>query len=123
MIDFLRVFSSKAKIIILRTLYYQYDVVPLRYIAYVSMLPLFSVERALVQLEKDKIVKRRKTKAFVFFELNKESGYYTFLRELFFIEMKNRLEVQAEHFTSKAKQVLSFAHSATHFFRKVKNKK
>lgn len=120
MIDFFDIFSSKAKIKILRTLYYQECAISLRQIAYISELPVFSIQNALKDLLREKIIKKRKKGNRLMIQINKESEYYNFLKELFCIEEKSRIAAEAKQFDQKAKNVLMFANSANNFFERVK---
>ncbi len=118
----LDIFSSKAKIKILRTLYYQCDPIPLRQIAYISGLAVFSVQHALKQLEKDHLILKRKKHKHTVYEINRKSAYYNFLNNLFLIEMKHTISTRAEHYHKKAHKTLLFIQSTLNLFQTIKRK-
>src|SRR3990167_866430 len=114
------IFSSVAKIKILRTLCRQSLPLSLRRIAAVSELPVFSVQRALQQLQDEKWVVRKKAQNRVLFLLNSRHEAYDFIHAVFDLEIHRHLEMRTHQYTAKAKAALTFADSAQNFFRKTK---
>ena len=118
----LDIFSSKAKIKILRTLYYQCDPIPLRQIAYISGLAVFSVQHALKQLEKDHLILKRKKHKHTVYEINRKSAYYNFLNNLFLIEMKHTISTKAPGYDKKAHKTLLLSNQLLTFSKRSKER-
>lgn len=117
------IFTSRAKAVILRTLYFQPGAIPLRHIAYLSNISLFSVQRALTSLLNDGIVHRSKRDNNILFELNKINPLYPTLAQFFTIEANNRIAVEAKTYYRKARAALEFAHAAHILFRRARQKR
>lgn len=122
MIDLATIFSSKAKIKTLRILYYQPKPIPLRHIAYLSGLPVYSIQRALKQLLENKIIKKAKKGRNQLFSIIKDSPSYKFLSQTFKLETNIRLNQRSSVYQQKAKSALDFADSAYMFFKDLKVK-
>lgn len=112
MFDITSIFFSKARFKVIRTLFYHLDPLCLRHIAYLSEIPLFSVQRVLSQLVDEKILIRKKKRPHVLFSLNRQSGLELFLTQLFDLEMKTQLASASEGYQKKAMSVLHFSSSA-----------
>lgn len=121
--NFIDIFSSKARVRILRTLYFQPQAIPLRHIAYISDLPVFSVQNAVGSLLEDEIINSLKKDNCVLFKLNKSSPFYTVLEQFFTIEINNRIRMEAKTFYQKAREALAFADAANIIFRHAKKKR
>lgn len=111
------IFSSKARGRILRTLYFQHNPTPLRHVALISDLPVYSVQKALDSLLTEAIVCRHEKGNNVLFELNKHHPLYAILEQLFITEMKTRLRINAEKLHQKARQSLKFANTTKTLLR------
>lgn len=114
------VLTSKARIMVLRTLYLQGEAIPLRHLSAISGLPVFSVQNAIEPLLDETLIIRSEEGNNVLFELNKKHSLYITLKQFFIIEMNNRILLEAQLFCQKAKQVLAFAAAADVLFRRVK---
>jgi len=121
--DIFDILTSRARVKILRTLYFQLQPIPLRHIAYISDLPIFSVQNAIKSLSGDGIVNRRNSDNCVLFELNKKDPLYPVLEQFFIIEINNRIFTEAKTYYQKARQTLEFANAANIIFRHAKRKK
>lgn len=117
------ILTSKAKIVILRTLYFQPAAIPLRHIAYLSDLPIFSVQRALTSLLGDRIVSKSKRGNNVLFELNRKNPLYQTLEQFFMIEINNRIVAESKTYYQKAKAALDFANAANILFKRARQKR
>lgn len=120
--DISDIFTSKARVKILRTLYFQLQPTPLRHIAYISDLPIFSVQNATKSLLSDKIINKREKENYILFELNKKHPLYTVLEQFFIIEINNRISREAQTYFQKAKQALEFANAANIIFTYAKKR-
>lgn len=83
MVDLAEIFSSKARIKVLRTLYYQQEPLPLRQIAYISETTLFSIQRALHQMVEEGLIVKKKQNQYRLFSLNRDHRHYHFLNQVF----------------------------------------
>lgn len=117
------ILTSKAKVVILRTLYFQPAPVPLRHIAYLSDLPVFSVQRALASLLENGMICRSEKANNVLFELNRENALYPTMEQFFLIEMKDRIVAEAKTNYKKAKAALDFANAANILFKRARGKR
>ncbi len=117
MVDFTQIFASKARIKTLRTLYYQESPLPLRHVAVLSQMPLFSVQRVLNQMVAEKMVSQKKQKNYRLFSLNRKHQSYPFLAGLFELEMKN--QIPARH-DKKAHNLLDFIMNAQELIMEAK---
>ena len=117
------ILTSKAKVVILRTLYFQPAAIPLRQIAYLSDLQIFSVQRALTSLLDDGMVCRSERGNNVLFELNRKNPLYPTLEQFFMIEMNNRIVAEAKSYCQKAKASLDFANAADILFKRARQKR
>ena len=116
MYDAALLLSSKARFRVLRVLYGQPEPTHLRQIAALSLAPLFSVQRALKQLVREKVVTRRKKGLYVLYALNTAHPCHPFLAGLFQLEMKERVRFLAPSYRQKALDALDFSSSARLFF-------
>lgn len=121
--DIFDIFTSKARVKILRTLYFQLQAIPLRHIAYMSDLPIFSVQNAVKSLLNDKIISETKEVNYVLFELNRRNPFYALLEQFFIIEINNRICMEAKTYYQKARQALEFANAANTIFKRAKQKR
>lgn len=120
MFDVTDLFSSKAKVKVLRTLFYQSAPLPLRQIAVLSGSSLFSVQRVLKQLADEDIVIRKRKGRYTLFSLNPQHQYYSFLAQFFDLEMKSRIALSSKGYEQKAKEVVDFSRSVRDLFEKVR---
>ena len=114
------ILTSRAKIMILRTLYFQEQAIPLRHLSLISSLPVFSVQNATNPLLEETIISRIEKDNNVLFALNKKHPFYKILEQFFIIERNNRIHLEAKLFYQKARQVLKFAAAANIVFRRAK---
>lgn len=120
MFDVTALFSSKAKVKVLRTLFYQSTPLPLRHIASLSDASLFSVQRVLKHLVAEGILIRKRKGRYTLFSLNPNHEYHSFLTQLFDLEMKSRIASLAGDYHQKAKGIVDFSRSARDLFEKVR---
>lgn len=114
-------FSSKARLDVLRVLVCQTTPLPLRHVATLSGSSLFSVQRALRQLVDEKILIRRKKGPYVLFSLNEQNAFHSFLIRFFDLETKSRVALLADRYREKAQRSLDFSHSAQELFKGVRS--
>lgn len=112
MLTLTSLFSSPAKLKVLRTLAYQTSPLPLRQIAYLSGTPLYSVQRVLDQLTKEKILIKKRKRPFVFFSLNEMSLSFGLLKRLFDLESGVQIAANAGAYDLKAQSLLEFINQA-----------
>lgn len=117
------VFTSRARIIILRTLYYQRLAIPLRHVSSISNLPIFSVQNAIGSLLDEKLLILTEKDNNVLFALNKEHPLHNILEQFFTMEANNRISLEAKRFSQRARQALEFASTAGVFFKHAKQKR
>lgn len=117
------IFTSRARGMILRTLYFQELPIPLRHVALISDLPIFSVQNAVTALTDEKIIIKTEKDNNVLFELNKEHPLHNILEQFFVIELNARICLEARSFYQKAKQTLKFANAANVIFKRAKQKR
>ena len=110
-------FSSPAKLKVLRVLNYQPGPLALRPIASLSGAPLYSVQRALSQLVREKVVRRKRGGMYVRFELDEKSGAVPFLRSFFDLESGVRIAANAGKYDRKAESALQFINQALPLIR------
>lgn len=117
------IFTSRARVMILRTLYFQENPIPLRHLSLISGLPVFSVQNAVGSLLDEKIIRRAEKGNNVLFEINKEHHLYNILEQIFIVEMNFRICFEAKLFCLKAKRALGFANAAGVIFKRARQKK
>lgn len=117
------IFSSPSRTSILRTLQYQTQPLALRHIAYLTQIPIYSIQRSLEQLHKQKFVTRRKHKKQVVFALNKNHKLYDFIKKIFTLEEKQMLSEKAQAHKKRAQAILKFTSNLQKTFHKKKFKK
>lgn len=122
MLNISDIFTSKARVRILRTLAFQGEPLPLRHIAAVSDLPVFSVQNAAQSLTADGILLKTERENNVLFELDKNSEIYDLLLQIFLLEARYRISKEARKNFRKAARVLEFANSASAIFRSAKKR-
>lgn len=110
-------FSSKARWDVLRVLVHQTAPLPLRHVAALSDSSLFSVQRALRQLVKGKILIRRKKGPHLLFSLNEAHPLRPFLDRFFDLETEWRLTSLAGSYQGRAQGSLDFSSAARDLFR------
>lgn len=120
MLDIAHIFSSRARAKVLRTLYYQEAPLPLRQVAYLAQMPLFSIQRVLKQMAEEKLVTRKKQKQYRLFSLNRTHAFYSFLAELFDLERRYDASFLSSRFDRKAKNLLDFVSATRDLFRNMK---
>jgi DNA-binding transcriptional regulator GbsR (MarR family) len=114
------IFTSKAVIKVLRVLYFHSSPLLLRHIAYIADVPVYSIQRALKQLESDKVVIKKKKKHYTYFTLSKNHTYYDFIAKVFRLQMEYTNRLHAAQLNKKAKSVLEFSNSAHAVIKKAK---
>ncbi|MBI2341008.1 MAG: hypothetical protein HYU99_11690 [Deltaproteobacteria bacterium] len=107
------IFSSRARVRVLRALYYQEAPVPLRHAAYLAQMPVFSIQRALKQLTEEKLVIRKRKRNYRLFSLNRAHPCHPFLSRVFNLERESRFALAPNRYDQKAKSLLAFI-GATH---------
>lgn len=107
----------------MRTLYFQPQAIPLRHIAYLSSLPIFSVQHAIKSLLESRILHKREEGNNVLFEINRKSLLYATLEQFFIIELNNRIVAEAKTYYQKAKAVLNFANTANALLKRARQKR
>lgn len=120
MFDVTTLFSSKAKVKVLRTLFHQSAPLPLRHIASLAGSSLFSVQRVLKQLVAEDILIRKRKGRYTLFSLNPQYEYHSFLAQFFDLEMKSRIAFLSRGYHQKAKELVDFSRSARDLFEKVR---
>lgn len=113
------IFSSTARIKVLRVLRHQTKPISLRRIALLSNTPLFSVQRALEQLTQSHLLIKKRVRNRVVFSLNYQHPSFEFLRDVFDLETKTKIREKAQTYSDKAKDVLEFTDSAHAFFERL----
>lgn len=121
--NILDIFTSRARVLILRTLYFQEQPIPLRHVSEISGLPIFSVQNAVASLLEEKLISKTEKDNNVLFKLNQEHSLYNVLERIFILEMNARICSEAISFYQKAKRALEFANTATTFFKRAKKKR
>lgn len=111
-------FSSAAKFETLGLLSQRSSPLPLRHIAYLTGLPIRSVEMAVAALCKQKALRRQKVGRRFLISINEEHDKTALVREIFGLVNK-RISPQP-NLDTKAQQVLAFVDSTNDLFRKVK---
>lgn len=110
------VFSSMAKIKVLRTLYDQSQGMSLRQVAFVSELPVYSAQRALQQLLDENWLTKKPVKNRIYFSLNTGHNSYSFLHAVFDLEKNTKVQERSASYTERAQSALEFADSSLTFF-------
>lgn len=105
---------------ILRTLCFQNQPIPLRHVAYISNLPVFSVQRAIEPLTDDKIIIKLYSENNVLFKINTNNTLYNLLMQFFIMEMNNTISMESAKYSEKAKDVLEFTESANIILKETK---
>lgn len=114
------IFTSRARGRILRTLYFQKTPIPLRHVALISDLPVYSVQNALTSLQDEKLVHRFDMGNNALFELNPHHPLHPILTQLFVTETNAQIRESAALFQHKAKHCLNFASSTQKLLRRAK---
>lgn len=122
MLNIFDIFTSKARVMVLRTLAFQDVAIPLRHIAALSGLPVFSVQNALGSLVSEHIITRTENDNNVLFELDKNCDMYDLLLQFFILETNDRISREAKKYFGKAARVLSFTGSAGIVFQNAKKR-
>ncbi len=105
-------FTSSAKIGVLRTLCFQSCPIPLRHVASFSDQHVFSVQKALRSLVADGMVIMTERDNNVLFEMDKKNARYDLLRQFFILEAHSRIREEAERYSAKAVRALKLANGA-----------
>lgn len=114
------IFSSRARSRVLRVLHNQEEPVPLRHVAYLAQMPVFSIQRALQQLVEENLVIQKRKKRFRLFSLNRNHLYHSFLSRLFDVERRCQAEEVQGRYDQRAKGLLDFVASARNLFKTAK---
>ena len=114
--DLIEIFSSKAKLSTLLILYRQSIPIPLRHIAHIADIPVYSVQNALRELIKLGVVRKKKSGKYVLLCLNREHPIYEILAILARAISSYDLRSQANKYKKKAISALEFSSSAGEFF-------
>ncbi|HLG20751.1 MAG TPA: hypothetical protein VI895_13180 [Bdellovibrionota bacterium] len=113
------IFCSQARTAVLQTLYRQSRPIPLRHVAYLSQSPVYSVQRALKQLQREYRVVRKQEGNRVLFALNTRHPDFSFLSRILEAAANAALEQRTVTYASPARRGLDFADSALEFYRRV----
>lgn len=111
MINLSDIFTSKARVKILRILFCHSQFLSLRHISNLSQMPVFSIQRALAQLVDEKILVRKKIKNAKLYSLNRNHQAYELLVQVFNVETKNKIMFRSYQYKHKARSVLDFVSS------------
>ena len=114
------IFTSRAVVRVLRTLYLQSEPIPLRHVAHISDLPIFSVQNAVKKLMQNRLISQSKRDNNVLFELNRSHRFYALIGEFFDLETRDRIFHESQGLSDKAQEVLSFASSALKIFARAR---
>lgn len=114
-----RILSSAAKFEVLGLLCQRSASLPLRHIAYLTDLPIRSVELAVASLCAQKVIRKRRSGRQVLLSINENHASHPVLRDIFALVSKSVLPPPPD-MDKKAKAVLAFVDSAGTFFRSVK---
>lgn len=118
--DLASLFTSKTTIHILRTLSEQFKGLPLRHIAVLVDLPVFSVQRSLQQLSQKKIVTKKIRGRYALFTLNPRHPSYQFILEIFSLERQHQKHHPSDGLNRTARDVLQFCVDSATLFENVK---
>lgn len=117
-----QLFSSKAKIKILRALYSLSRPIALREIARLAGLPVYSVQYGLKQLLQEKILTKKNQKNRTLYSLNSTHLYFQTLAQLFNMDTQLRLQHRALSYAKKTKPLLDFITSAETIFKTIRRR-
>ena len=109
-------FSSTAKVRILRALFSSSQAFSLRQLARLCQIPVFSVQKALQQLVAADVVKTAKVGHKLFCSPNPKYFSGRLLRTIFVLERNDGLQKRADQYSARAKSALQFASTAHDFF-------
>lgn len=115
--------TSRAKILVLRVLYFQHEPVPLRHISALSGLPVFSVQNAVDLLFDEGTITRSERDNNVLFELDRKYPLYNVLEQFFVAEVGHRIRLQSGSFNERACRVLEFAAGTNKVFKRARQRK
>jgi hypothetical protein len=105
------IFSSKTRVRILRTLFYQQRM-PLRHIAYFVGGAVYAVQYALKKLVTEKIVLHVYDKKHILYRLNKTHRAYPFIQHVFEGELHMEINSRSRLYNIKASSIISFCDSS-----------
>lgn len=114
-------FSSKAKVDVLRVLVRQNSPIALRHIAALSGSPLFSIQRALSSLADGRILTRKESGTYVLFGMNQQHPFYPFFIQIFDLEAECQIARMAHQYDNKARQSLNFSRTARNLLRGIRH--
>lgn len=121
--DVFDILSSRARALVLKTLFLQSNAIPLRHIAYISGLAVFSVQKAVAGLLADDVIRRRDAGNRTLFELDRDAPFYPLLQQFFIAEINHRIMTESRALGEKARSALELASSAVTLFRRAKRKR
>lgn len=119
--NLLSLFSSKAKVDVLRVLVRQTQPIALRHIAALSTSPLFSIQRALAALVDEHVLTRQESGTYVLFGMNSQHPFYPYLTQIFDLEAGCQIAQTAHQYDTKARQSLDFSRAARKLFKGVRH--
>lgn len=122
MLDWTDYFSSKAKVKVLETICRHASPLPLRHVAYLAELPIYSVQCALTDLHKKRVLLRTQRKRSVLYTLNANHTDAPFLLSLFQFIEKRLLARRTTSYTRSAQNALAFAAEAREIYVSRKKK-
>jgi hypothetical protein len=118
--ELLEILSSKAKLSVLLVLYRQSLPIPLRHIAHIAEIPVYSVQNALKELLKSGAISKKKSGNYLLICLNREHPIYEILEGLAEAISHYHMKMNSEKFARKAISSLAFSSSAKDLFNGIR---
>lgn len=116
-------FSSTAKVRLLRVIFSSNHSFNLRQLASICNLPVFSVQKALQQLADQNVIIMAKAGNKLLSVPNRQHSQAQLMRAVFMLEKKEALQKRAVNYSFRAKNALRFASEARTFFNRVRSAK
>jgi hypothetical protein len=123
MLDLAEHFSSRAKVRALEILCRHTSPLPLRHVAYLCDLPVFSIQRALADLTEARIVLRKKRQRSVLYSMNWKHPHSSLFLKLFRLIDGEALQERTEGYHASARHALAFASESREVYSHRKRKK
>jgi hypothetical protein len=123
MFDLATYFSSRAKVTCLEVLCRHFSPLPLRHVAYLCNLPVFSIQRALADLTETGIVVRKKREHSVLYAMNRKHPHFRLFSKLFHFLDEELLKERPEGYHASARHALAFASESREIYSHRKRKK
>lgn len=123
MSELIDLFSSRAQSRVLQTLSLQFDSIPLRQLAELSDVPLFSVQRVAQNLINLNVIIESRENNLRLFKLNPRSEYHDCFRSLFKKMTEFKIKKNATRYKKKPQKALEFSQSAHDLIQNAKRSK